>query len=348
MSLISQDIQEQKGRHINICDIDTILSRNIGEMYPHAIILLDSTRNIIKISGAYNYKKSWPHTKDIAVNLKSPKYIRTFIDIPPSKFIRLSIWNLTLTVLLSLTVISTLIYLLATIKDKKKIIDSRELVVNGIIHDLKSPLNSVITLLSIIKADIKDNELRTCLELSEDKARQLTANIEEILLAARGTTHKIALKKEAVNLLALAEEAKSDIDITFSDKPHCIEITNKMSDNIIVYADSMYMQNVLHNLIENAVKYSDNNVKIKITLENNVNWAFVSVQDTGWGIQKKHQKHLFDQFYRIPTQTENVKGFGIGLALSKYIIKSHGGDIKLESKKGEGSTFIFKIPLQNN
>ena len=109
----------------------------------------------------------------------------------------------------------------------------------------------------------------------------------------------------------------------------------------------MYIENVIRNLMENALKYSDAGVRIEVSLSIVNERLCVSVKDNGWGIAPCHQRKLFTQFYRVPrSEEQQQKGYGIGLAQSKYIINEHGGEIMVKSAEGEGSTFTFIIPCR--
>ena len=110
-------------------------------------------------------------------------------------------------------------------------------------------------------------------------------------------------------------------------------------------ADRYLIENVLGNLIENAVKYSEAEADIEVSIRSDEHFAIVSVKDNGIGIDRKYQKKIFEQFYRIPG-TQHKNGYGIGLALVKYAVRAHGGTIRVESEPGKGSTFTFTLPLK--
>ena len=110
--------------------------------------------------------------------------------------------------------------------------------------------------------------------------------------------------------------------------------------------DPLYVRNVIRNLVENALKYSDDGVQIIIRISKKETQAIFTVKDNGWGIAPKYQKKIFTQFFQVPReQTAHQRGYGIGLAYTKYIIEAHGGSISVESIPGKGSIFICKFPL---
>ena len=111
--------------------------------------------------------------------------------------------------------------------------------------------------------------------------------------------------------------------------------------------DPLYVRNVIRNLVENALKYSDDGVQIIIRISKKETQAIFTVKDNGWGIAPKYQKKIFTQFFQVPReQMAHQRGYGIGLAYTKYIIEAHGGNISVESIPGKGSLFICKFPLK--
>lgn len=99
----------------------------------------------------------------------------------------------------------------------------------------------------------------------------------------------------------------------------------------------------MRNLVENALKYSDDGVNVQVLLRNIDENIEVSVTDDGWGITPKDQKLIFRQFYRV-RQHKQVKGYGIGLAVVKYVVEAHHGRIRVNSELGKGSCFTFSLP----
>ncbi len=347
ITLITQDNNEAKKNPINFAILDTIFCNNLKEDYEHCFLLLDKDKNIIKAYGRKNIPSSWAHSKDIAVSLAHPKFVRVAISIPPSDFI----WNSISTLVFSLlfVAIATLCirYQLRKIKEKDKLLKSREVSINGIIHDLKAPINSVIALLGVAKLKENDPDVLQLFQLVSEKAKLLITDIENILIAASEGKRQIILSLEDTNFVDLAETAKSDVDIIYKDKEHAICIYDQTNGTAIIKADRMYILHVIRNLIENAVKYADNGVKVEVYIyrKSFPKSLMVSIADNGWGIDKKDKKKIFRQFYRVPHE-HGPKGHGIGLALVKYVVEAHGGNITVDSELGKGSTFTFHIPIK--
>jgi two-component system phosphate regulon sensor histidine kinase PhoR len=115
-----------------------------------------------------------------------------------------------------------------------------------------------------------------------------------------------------------------------------------------IYVDEVHFQNVINNLLDNAVKYRKPEEPLDIYLKtwNTEDHLFLSVRDTGLGIKKDNLKKIFDKFYRVHTgNRHDAKGFGLGLAYVKKIVELHGGEIKVDSEFGKGTTFTIKLPI---
>ena len=119
----------------------------------------------------------------------------------------------------------------------------------------------------------------------------------------------------------------------------------------MIYADEMHITNVVFNLMDNAVKYKNDNEALRLTIHtwNEHDKFCLSIQDNGIGIKKENLKRVFDRFYRVHTgNLHNVKGFGLGLAYVKKVIQDHHGSIRAESEYGVGTKFIIVLPLLNS
>ena len=115
-----------------------------------------------------------------------------------------------------------------------------------------------------------------------------------------------------------------------------------------IYVDEMHFQNVIFNLLDNAVKYGKPDEPLSVYLKtwDENDHVYLSVRDTGMGIKKENLKKIFDKFYRVHTgNRHDVKGFGLGLAYVKKMVDLHGGEIKVDSTYGKGTTFTIKLPV---
>jgi len=348
VSQLAQDYLLAAGFPLNLNTLDSLWRASDSIVrHPHQFLLYD--KDTVMISSVGDLES---HTPDYVSQLhpigtKGLQYLQIKADIPMSHFLRHQLWTLALSACMMLLVLLCLFFQLTAIRRKEALLRKREMTINGTIHDLKSPLNSVITMMGWLKQTAPDKETKEMLETSKAGVRRLISNIEALLMTARMDRHQVVLNKSLIDVPEMAEGVKKELSCLYPVKPHTICIINELPAGLQVMADGMYIENVIRNLMENALKYSDAGVRIEVSLSIVNERLRVSVKDNGWGIAPCHQKKLFTQFYRVPrSEEQQQKGYGIGLAQSKYIINEHGGEIMVKSAEGEGSTFTFIIPCR--
>ena len=346
MAQVGQDRLLRDGFPLDLKTLDSILIKDIGFDYLHAFLYYNSNKEVLDSIGKLTNDVPDYTSKLIPLGTKGLQYLQIKADIPLLPFIKNQVWALLLSVILMIFVVLCMAYHLIVIRRKDVLLQKREDTINGTIHDLKSPLNSVVTTLGWLESGEANIAKKRAVEISQAEVKHLVCNIESLLVTVRKDRKRLVLKKEDIDILHLAEIVKSNMDVLYSAKPHSIEIVSELPEGVKIFADGMYIENVIRNLVENALKYSDDGVAVKVTLSVTGRILQVSVQDNGWGIAPAYQKKLFQQFYQVPRGEERIrKGYGIGLAQSKYIIDEHGGKIAVKSAEGEGSVFAFTIPL---
>ena len=344
MGLLTKDMLTAKGNPINLAKLSQIFKKNLDENFAYTLLILDENKKTIKSHGPTKDIDSWQASKPIAIGLKPVRFVQAVVDITPSSFITNSIWTLASTILLALIIVFCVGYQMTAIRNKEDLLRNREVSLHGTVHDLKAPLASILLKLGFIKDCIKDADLQEMITSSERQIKNLANTIKTILITSKASESKLVINKEQVDIIELTQQAKEQIDINYACKPHAIGIHDHREENALVYADKYLIENVMHNLMENAVKYSDKEVNVEVNIKQDEHFTIISVSDHGVGIDKKYQKKIFEQFYRIPA-THHKSGYGIGLAMVKYAVKAHGGTIKVESELGKGSTFTFTLPL---
>ena len=344
---LMQDLMLKDGHPLRIPVLAQHFSQQpeaTGEFY--ALYLLDKNQNTIAVADSLQGRRADYVSRPLPIGTQGLQYLRLEAAIPPSDFILQNVGILAASLLLMLTVLLCVALQLGKIRRQANVLQRREDTINGTIHDLKSPLNSVIATLSWIAMGEGSEAKRKALDISRAEVKHLVCNIESLLVTVRKDRHRLILKKEAIDLPRLAEIVKSSLDTLYQAKPHSLQIVNRLPSGIRICADGMYIESVLRNLVENALKYADDGVQVQVTLSATEREAQVDVQDNGWGIAPRYQRKLFRQFYQVPRDEAHTrKGYGIGLAQAKYIIDEHKGRISVQSAEGKGSTFSFRIPL---
>jgi len=211
-------------------------------------------------------------------------------------------------------------------------------------HELRTPITSLKAALQMIeRITSKTEEMKPAHSFVQKGIKQVDKLIElikDLIEVTKIQTGKLELKKTRFILDELITECCEDLQVQ-SDKHKLIIEGEKV---IAVYADRNRLEQVIINLISNAVKYSPGGENVLIKVVNGVNEVKVSITDFGIGIPKDKIPFLFDRFFRVDDTSQKYSGLGLGLYISAEIVRRHGGDIGIESVPGEGSTFWFTIP----
>ena len=211
-------------------------------------------------------------------------------------------------------------------------------------HELKTPLTSVKGYLQLL-GEMNNNDEKTSLfiEKSLSQVDKLNSLIEDLLNMSRLETGKLEFNIDKYDINEILKEVINTFN--YSSQNHIIE--HNLSDHaVMVTGDGQRIEQVVINLISNAIKYSPHANRVQVKLENFEDRVKVSVRDYGIGISNEHQENLFERFYRVEN-SKGIGGLGIGLYLSKQIIDRHKGKIGVSSEYGEGSEFYFILPKKN-
>ena len=231
-------------------------------------------------------------------------------------------------------------YLFRTVSRLRTIEEMKDDFVSNMTHELKTPIAIAYSandaLLNYDTSNDPDKKTKY-LTIANKQLKRLGELVENILAMSMERRKTMKLRPEDIPLrefveeIAAAQRMRGDKNIT---------INVNVADNIIVEADRTHLANVLNNLIDNAIKYSDESVEISISGDNNE----LSVRDNGIGIPSKSIPYLFNKFYRVPHgNRQDVRGYGIGLYYVKSILDKMGWDIKVNSVEGKGSIFTIKF-----
>jgi two-component system phosphate regulon sensor histidine kinase PhoR len=219
--------------------------------------------------------------------------------------------------------------------------------VNNFTHEFKTPL-AVMKIASDVLANqnilLQPDRLERYSSIIKNQTEHLQSQVERLLKAAAIENKKLPIEKEPVNAHQLVEQALNKVQPLAEEKNAKVEL-NMKDEMVNLFADKTHLELAIVNLLENALKYSDDpHIVVETGKEDNE--YFISVKDNGIGIEKKYQKNIFKKFYRVPTgNVHNVKGFGLGLNFVKRIIDAHDGRIKVNSLPGIGTEFKLLIPL---
>lgn len=220
--------------------------------------------------------------------------------------------------------------------------------INNMTHEFKTPIATInLALDSLKNPKVRDNRefFDRYLGMIRDENRRMHAQVENVLRISKLEKNELDLPKERLDLKDIVEDAISHVSLIVEDRGGYIN-THYGALKSTVLANESHLSNVIVNILDNAIKYSEDEPKIDIYSENVKNNIILKIRDQGMGMNKLVQKKIFDKFYREHTgDIHNVKGHGLGLAYVKRILDDHDAEIYVESEKGKGSTFIIKLHL---
>ena len=223
--------------------------------------------------------------------------------------------------------------------------------VNNMTHELKTPI-STISLASQMLQDSgvgkTPETLKHISNVIRDETKRLSLQVEKVLQMAVFEKDNSILKLNEIRINSLVADIVSNFSLKVTTKGG--KITPKLEAiNDLALVDEVHFTNVIFNLMDNALKYSDKPLLLNIETWNEKDNLLISIEDNGIGICKDDLRRIFEKFYRVSTgNVHNVKGFGLGLAYVKKIITEHKGSIKVESELIIGTKFIITIPTLKN
>jgi signal transduction histidine kinase len=275
--------------------------------------------------------------------VKDNEAFKLVYNNPSIVALKRSSFGIFLSLLLSLAVISSLFYLLKIINQQKELAAIKNDLISNITHEFKTPIATISAAIEAIKNfNVLEDPEKTSkyLSMSSIQINKLHQMVEKLLETAMLDSEQLVLKKETVDIVDIAEKVVYKHQILAHKKELSFFTTLQPC---YANVDVFHFENVISNLIDNAVKYGGNQIEMKISSV--LNTIEITVVDDGNGIEKNQKEKIFDKFYRVPKgNTHDVKGFGIGLYYCKKIIEKHEGVIGLTSDK---SKTIFKITIPN-
>ena len=265
------------------------------------------------------------------------------------EFIFYSLWPLLISaVVFSIVMIIGFIYVMRTVLLQKKLAEIKSDFINNMTHEFKTPIATI----SIANESLKNPKVHSSPEkldyytgVIRDENKRMLRQVEVMLQMAQLEKGELKLKHELLKMEEVAEEAINSSLLSVENKNGKIEL--KVSEEIApITGDRNHLINVISNLIDNSIKYSNEAPQIVVSIKNNLDSITIAVKDNGIGMTKEVQKRIFDTFYRATTgNLHDVKGFGLGLSYVRAIIEQHQGTISVESEINKGSTFTIQLPI---
>lgn len=261
----------------------------------------------------------------------SSKKIELYFSNASMIILKRGMADLLISLLVSITVIGALLYLYKIINEQKQLAEIKNDLISNITHEFKTPIATVNSALEGISNFNEQNDREKTakyVDISFGQLKKLNLMVEKLLETATLESESLEIRKEPLNLSQMLHTLIEKFKMVAGEK---VISLIEQSQDIIIEADPFHIENAISNLIDNAIKYGGNEIKISLAFDKGK--AQVIVNDNGGYIEKSQKERVFDKFYRIPTGNQHdVKGFGIGLYYTKKIIEKHGGSINLVLK----------------
>ena len=234
---------------------------------------------------------------------------------------------------------------IASLEAQRELARMQDEFISTISHELRTPLGMIKGYVTtLMREDTNwDSETRLeFLEIVDEEADRLRELIDNLLDSSRLETGTLGMTLEPTKLSTIIRDSVSRTQAVYPN----MEVEIDIGDDIpVLQADPTRIAQVMDNLLSNANKYAPGS-PIAVASDRRDNVVEIGVQDGGPGIPPEHVPHLFERFYRVPEQTSNVRGTGLGLYICRKIIEAHSGEIGVESQEGSGTRIFFTLPIE--
>lgn len=281
-------------------------------------------------------------------NVFSPPVFLSIFFPNQNKYLLRTMWLLlTISAMFILVIIFSFSFTVTTIIRQKKVSEIKNDFINNMTHELKTPISTIsLACQALSDPDLKNREgiVDNYINVIADENKRLAMVVENVLRTAVMDKGELKLKMEDLDVHEIIGQVLQNMRIQMERRGGEF-ITDLQAQHSVVQADRIHITNVIFNLVDNALKYTEKIPVIKVGTRNEDGGMVVYVEDNGIGISKENQKKIFEKLYRVPTgNIHNVKGFGLGLSYVKAIVEKHNGWITVKSEPEKGSRFELFIP----
>lgn len=263
-------------------------------------------------------------------------------------FIQATLWEIILTIMISALFVICIIYLYQSIRNEKKSGEYRELFIDNLVHDLKRPVENQMKACYLLRESLPEKQI-FLLERSRQQLNEMLQSINRMLLQSTDA-HGLCLSIRDFNLQETLEAlVQKDCWSIQTNKQYDIQVDFR-SDNPIIGGDYHFLFAVFQNFIDNALKYSGEQVNIRITCTDpDAQHLQIRFEDNGFGISSRNLRHVFERYNRGDHQgNRTIKGHGQGLHYARTVILAHGGKINIQSEEGKGTSVCVTLPRKIN
>ncbi len=263
-----------------------------------------------------------------------------------------SVWKTLLgSILFTGLILFCFAYTIQVIFFQKKVGEMKSDFINNMTHEFKTPIATISLAADSITSPMVSGDVdkvRRFADIIKQENKRMNKQVEKVLQMALIDKNDFQLKMSNINLHEVISQAVENANLQVEKKEGTVTAELKASKPVI-QGDLTHITNIIHNLLDNANKYSPDKPEISVLTRNITNGVEVTVDDKGIGMTKEARKHIFDKFYRVHTgNLHDVKGFGLGLSYVKALVNAHNGQIEVKSEPGKGSSFILFFPFMSS
>ncbi len=298
-----------------------------------------------------NHRTIIPITSGNITDIESMNSIENLIIIVPDykKQVWDSLkWVIAAVAIFMLIILAAFYVTLKTLLNQKKLGEIKSDFINNMTHELKTPLATISLAIDAIRNEKVYNnkeKFQYFTGIIKEENKRMNKHVETILQAALMEKQELQLNFKQLHVHEIINKVLDNYELQLKDKQAKVNLLLN-AKNDLINGDEIHFTNMISNLIDNAIKYSKDNLKIKIITHSSNRLLIISVEDNGIGMTKENAKRIFEKFYRAHTgNVHNVKGFGLGMSYVKTVIDAHKGKIKVDSTLGKGTTFTVEMPL---
>lgn len=258
-------------------------------------------------------------------------------------------WMIIGGILFTVIIVTAFALTIRTMLNQKKLSEIKSDFINNMTHELKTPLATISLAIDAIGNEkVMDNrdKIRYFSGIIKEENKRMNKQVESILQSALLEKNEITLNLQVIDAHQVIQHTVENLQLQLAAKGGKAELRLD-AINPIIKADDVHFSNLIFNLLDNAIKYSRENLEVIIGTHNTRKHLVITVTDNGIGMTRDTISRIFEKFYRAHTgNVHNVKGFGLGLAYVKAIVDAHKGKIKVDSTVGKGSKFTLEFPQE--
>jgi len=260
-------------------------------------------------------------------------------------------WRIATSIAFTIIILAAFSLTVRTMLRQKKLAKIKNDFINNMTHEFKTPIATISLAVDAMRNEkvLEDREKISYFNsIIKEENQRMNRQVETILKASQLEKQEVDLNLKPVHIHEVIKDVVDNFALQLEDRKGKVELTLD-AQNDTIEADEVHLSNLVNNLVDNALKYSKENIPpvVKLSTHSNGKKFSLKIEDNGIGMTRDTLKKIFERFYRAHTgNIHNVKGFGLGLSYVKTMVEAHDGDIKAESILGKGSTFTVDLPLK--